>query len=89
MSAERRKLFARRVEISGFADDPAIEYRGLIRTDDGRFGVCIADCLCFFRRQSRDQFQQLNSVTVEGTMAPGSSLGAGLDFLRSKAADIV
>ena len=37
----------------------------------------------------RTQFQQLNAVTVEGTMAPGSSLGAGLDFLRSAAADIL
>ena len=37
----------------------------------------------------RTQFQQLNSVTVEGTMAPGSSLGAGLDFLRDAAAEIL
>jgi multidrug efflux pump len=37
----------------------------------------------------RTQFQQLNSVTVEGTMTPGSSLGAGLDFLRTAAADIL
>ncbi|HSN52760.1 MAG TPA: efflux RND transporter permease subunit [Woeseiaceae bacterium] len=37
----------------------------------------------------RTQFQQLNAVTVEGTMAPGSSLGAGLDFLRNRAADIL
>ena len=37
----------------------------------------------------RTQFQQLNSVTVEGTMAPGSSLGAGLDFLKDSAADIL
>ena len=37
----------------------------------------------------RTQFQQLNAVTVEGTMASGSSLGAGLDFLRNAAADIL
>jgi multidrug efflux pump len=37
----------------------------------------------------RTQFQQLNAVTVEGTMAAGSSLGAGLDFLRNAAADIL
>ena len=37
----------------------------------------------------RTQFQQLNSITVEGTMAPGSSLGAGLDFLRENAVDIL
>jgi multidrug efflux pump len=37
----------------------------------------------------RTQFQQLNAVTVEGTMAPGSSLGTGIDFLRNAAADIL
>jgi len=37
----------------------------------------------------RTQFQQLNAVTVEGTMAAGSSLGAGIDFLRNTAADIL
>ncbi len=37
----------------------------------------------------RTQFQQLNAVTVEGTMAAGSSLGAGIDFLRTTAAEIL
>jgi multidrug efflux pump len=37
----------------------------------------------------RTQFQQLNAVTVEGTMAAGSSLGAGIDFLRNAAAEIL
>jgi multidrug efflux pump len=37
----------------------------------------------------RTQFQQLNAVTVEGTTAPGSSLGAGIDFLRNAAANIL
>jgi multidrug efflux pump len=37
----------------------------------------------------RTQFQQLNAVTVEGTMAAGSSLGEGIDFLRNTAADIL
>ena len=34
----------------------------------------------------RTQFQQLNAVTVEGTMAPGVSLGQGLDYLDEQAA---
>jgi multidrug efflux pump len=37
----------------------------------------------------RTQFQQLNAVTLEGTMAPGSSLGAGLDFLKNAATEIL
>jgi multidrug efflux pump len=34
----------------------------------------------------RTQFQQLNAVTVQGTMAPGVSLGQGLDYLDEQAA---
>lgn len=34
---------------------------------------------------SRSQFQQLNAVTVQGTVAPGISLGAALGFLESEA----
>jgi multidrug efflux pump len=37
----------------------------------------------------RTQFQQLNAVTVEGTVAPGTSLGAGLGFLENAAAEIL
>jgi multidrug efflux pump len=33
----------------------------------------------------RTQFQQLNAVTVQGTMAPGVSLGEALDFLDTQA----
>ena len=33
----------------------------------------------------RTQFQQLNAVTVEGTPAPGVSLGAALEYLASEA----
>ncbi len=34
---------------------------------------------------SRSQFQQLNAITVEGTLAPGISLGAALGFLEAEA----
>ncbi|MGI9222855.1 MAG: efflux RND transporter permease subunit [Woeseiaceae bacterium] len=34
----------------------------------------------------RTQFQQLNAVTVQGTMAPGVSLGQALDYLDAQAA---
>lgn len=34
---------------------------------------------------SRSQFQQLNAVTVQGTLAPGVSLGAALSFLETEA----
>ncbi|MGI9232354.1 MAG: efflux RND transporter permease subunit, partial [Woeseiaceae bacterium] len=36
----------------------------------------------------RTQFQQLNAVTVQGTMAPGVSLGQALDTLRDQATAI-
>jgi len=36
----------------------------------------------------RTQFQQLNSVTVEGIMAPGQALGDALAFLRSQALEV-
>jgi multidrug efflux pump len=34
----------------------------------------------------RTQFQQLNAITVQGMMAPGVSLGQGLDYLDEQAA---
>ena len=34
----------------------------------------------------RTQFQQLNAVTVQGSMAPGVSLGQALDYLNEQAA---
>ncbi len=37
----------------------------------------------------RTQFQQLNSVTVEGIMAPGVPLGEALDFLEQQAQDLL
>jgi multidrug efflux pump len=36
---------------------------------------------------SRTQFQQLNAVTVQGTVAPGVSLGDALAFLQAEAAN--
>jgi multidrug efflux pump len=37
---------------------------------------------------SRDQFQQLNSVIVEGVMKPGVAMGTALSYLESKAAEL-
>jgi len=37
----------------------------------------------------RTQFQQLNSLTVEGIMAPGVPLGEALDFLEQQAGEIL
>ncbi len=36
----------------------------------------------------RAQFQQLNSVTVNGVMAPGVPLGEAIEFMESKAAEL-
>ena len=36
----------------------------------------------------RSQFQQLNSITVEGIMAPGQTLGDALEYLQSQADEI-
>ncbi|MEA3412130.1 MAG: efflux RND transporter permease subunit [Pseudomonadota bacterium] len=36
----------------------------------------------------RTQFQQLNSVTVEGIMAPGVTQGDAIDFLEAQAAEV-
>ena len=38
---------------------------------------------------ARTQFQQLNAVTIQGSMAQGVSLGAALDFLNDAAAQIL
>ncbi|HET6630947.1 MAG TPA: efflux RND transporter permease subunit [Woeseiaceae bacterium] len=35
------------------------------------------------------QFQQLNSANIQGVMVPGVTLGAALDFLEAKAAEIL
>lgn len=35
-----------------------------------------------------NQFQQLNSATLQGLMVPGKSIMQGLDFLRAKSAEI-
>jgi multidrug efflux pump len=37
----------------------------------------------------RAQFQQLNSVTVSGVMAPGVSLGEAIDFMEEQASSIL
>ncbi len=37
----------------------------------------------------RTQFQQLNSVTLQGVMAPGVTLGDALNFLETRARDIL
>jgi multidrug efflux pump len=37
----------------------------------------------------RTQFQQLNSVTLEGVVAPGTTLGEALDFLRAEAQSVL
>jgi len=37
---------------------------------------------------ARTQFQQLNSVTIEGIMAPGTTLGDGLAYLKEKANEL-
>lgn len=34
-------------------------------------------------------FQQLNSATIQGVMMPGTSLGAGLEFLEAKANELL
>jgi multidrug efflux pump len=36
----------------------------------------------------RDQFQQLNSVTINGVMAPGVPLGEAIEFMEAKAAEL-
>ncbi len=38
---------------------------------------------------SRPQFQQLNAVTLEGVMMPGTSMGDALDFLKMQAREIL
>jgi len=38
---------------------------------------------------SRPQFQQLNAITIEGVMAPGTSLGDALDFLKAQAQELL
>ena len=38
---------------------------------------------------NRTQFQQLNSITVEGVPFPGVTLGTALDYLETTAADIL
>jgi len=37
----------------------------------------------------RTQFQQLNSITLQGVMAPGVTLGDALAYLESQAADLL
>ena len=37
---------------------------------------------------ARTQFQQLNSVTVQGVMAPGVSLGGAIEFLKEQAREV-
>jgi len=37
----------------------------------------------------RTQFQQLNAVAVEGVMAPGVTLGTGLEYLEQQAAEVL
>jgi multidrug efflux pump len=36
----------------------------------------------------RTQFQQLNSLTIEGIMAPGFTLGGAIDFLEAQAQEV-
>jgi multidrug efflux pump len=38
---------------------------------------------------SRTQFQQLNSLTIQGNLAPGVTMGDALDFLESKAGELL
>ena len=37
----------------------------------------------------RSQFQQLNAVTIEGVMAPGTTLGDALDYLKTQAQQVL
>jgi multidrug efflux pump len=61
-----------------------------IRAGNGEL-VPIANLVSFVHGvepSKRTQFQQLNSLTLQGVMAPGVTLGDALGFLESRAAEI-
>jgi multidrug efflux pump len=61
-----------------------------VRTDSGEL-VPLSAVVSLQSRiepNSLTQYQQLNSTTIEGIMMPPNSLGAGLEFLEQKLAEI-
>ncbi|MCP5184223.1 MAG: efflux RND transporter permease subunit [Pseudomonadales bacterium] len=74
----------------GFRPSPEDLNNYYVRTREGDL-VPLAGLVTFehtIEPNLRAQFQQLNSVTINGVMAPGVTLGEAVDFMEAKAAEL-